>query len=85
VHDAREIRAIGQNYSSDIFGANGVGVADVWNRVRIGGALGVPVRPDYRHFNAALHASAGAAMRCRRRSACTSGSGSGLAASSAFV
>jgi succinyl-CoA synthetase alpha subunit len=40
VHDAREIRAIGQTYGIDIFGANGLGVADAWNRVRIGGALG---------------------------------------------
>jgi succinyl-CoA synthetase alpha subunit len=40
VHDAREIRAIGQGYGIDIFGANGLGVADSWNRVRIGGALG---------------------------------------------
>jgi succinyl-CoA synthetase alpha subunit len=45
VHDAREIRAIGQTYGIDIFGANGLGVADSWNRVRIGGALGGD-RPD---------------------------------------
>ncbi len=40
VHDAREIRAIGQANGIDIFGANGLGVADSWNQVRIGGALG---------------------------------------------
>jgi succinyl-CoA synthetase alpha subunit len=40
VHDAREIRAMGQQAGVDIFGANGLGVADSWNRVRIGGALG---------------------------------------------
>ncbi len=40
VHDAREVRAIGQSNRIDIFGANGLGVADSWNRVRIGGALG---------------------------------------------
>jgi succinyl-CoA synthetase alpha subunit len=40
VHDAREIRALGQTYGIDIFGANCLGVADSWNRVRIGGALG---------------------------------------------
>ncbi len=40
VHDAREIRAIGQAFGIDIFGANTLGVADSWNRVRIGGALG---------------------------------------------
>lgn len=40
VHDAREIRAIGQANGIDIFGANGLGVADSWNHVRIGGALG---------------------------------------------
>jgi succinyl-CoA synthetase alpha subunit len=40
VHDAREIRALGQTYGIDIFGANCLGMADSWNRVRIGGALG---------------------------------------------
>ena len=40
VRDAREIRALGQQAHVDIFGANGLGVADAWNRVRIGGALG---------------------------------------------
>src|SRR3954462_5762849 len=40
VHDAREIRAMGQHNGIDIFGANSLGVADAWNRVRIGGGLG---------------------------------------------
>ncbi|MGA7324300.1 MAG: CoA-binding protein [Rhodomicrobium sp.] len=40
VHDAREIRALGQSYGIDIFGANCLGMADSWNKVRIGGALG---------------------------------------------
>lgn len=40
VHDAREIRAMGQQAGVDIFGANGLGVVDAWNQVRIGGALG---------------------------------------------
>jgi succinyl-CoA synthetase alpha subunit len=40
VHDAREIRALGQANGIDIFGANCLGAADSWNRVRIGGALG---------------------------------------------
>ncbi len=40
VHDAREIRAMGQANGIDIFGANCLGVADAWNQVRIGGALG---------------------------------------------
>lgn len=40
VHDAREIRALGQTYGVDILGGNCLGVADSWNRVRIGGALG---------------------------------------------
>jgi succinyl-CoA synthetase alpha subunit len=40
VHDAREIRAMGQHNRVDIFGANSLGVADAWNPVRIGGALG---------------------------------------------
>ena len=31
---------MGQQNGVDIFGANGLGVADAWNRVRIGGALG---------------------------------------------
>src|SRR4029079_1477124 len=33
IHDAREIRAMGQQNGVDIFGANGLGVADAWNRV----------------------------------------------------
>jgi succinyl-CoA synthetase alpha subunit len=40
VRDSREIRAMGQANSIDIFGGNSLGVADSWNRVRIGGALG---------------------------------------------
>ncbi len=40
VHDSREIRAIGQSNGIDLFGANCLGVADSWNQIRIGGALG---------------------------------------------
>src|SRR5207248_8632461 len=40
VHDSREIRALGQQNGIDIFGGNSLGVADAWNKVRIGGALG---------------------------------------------
>src|SRR5437868_4145240 len=40
VHDSREIRAMGQQNGVDIFGGNSLGVADAWQRVRIGGALG---------------------------------------------
>jgi succinyl-CoA synthetase alpha subunit len=40
VHDSREIRAMGQQNGIDIFGGNSLGVADSWNEVRIGGALG---------------------------------------------
>src|SRR6201995_692565 len=40
VHDAREVRAIAQAAGIDIFGGNCLGMADSWNRVRIGGALG---------------------------------------------
>jgi succinyl-CoA synthetase alpha subunit len=40
VHDAREIRALAQQRGIDIFGGNSLGVADAWNQVRIGGALG---------------------------------------------
>ncbi|WP_027803596.1 CoA-binding protein [Paraburkholderia dilworthii] len=40
VSDSREIRAMGQSNGIDIFGGNSLGVADAWNQVRIGGALG---------------------------------------------
>lgn len=40
VKDSRTIRAICQANGVDVFGANCLGVADSWNRVRIGGALG---------------------------------------------
>jgi succinyl-CoA synthetase alpha subunit len=40
VSDSREIRAMGQANGVDIFGGNSLGVADTWNQVRIGGALG---------------------------------------------
>ncbi|MGO9603973.1 MAG: CoA-binding protein [Candidatus Binataceae bacterium] len=40
VHDAREIRALAQQRSVDVFGPNCLGMADAWNHVRIGGALG---------------------------------------------
>ena len=36
VHDAREIRAMAQANGIDIIGANCLGVADSWSRVRIG-------------------------------------------------
>ncbi len=40
VNDARTIRAICQTNGIDVFGGNCLGIADAWNRVRIGGALG---------------------------------------------
>lgn len=40
VHDAREVRAIAQSRGVDVFGGNCLGMADSWNKVRIGGALG---------------------------------------------
>ncbi|MFQ5480875.1 MAG: CoA-binding protein [Thermodesulfobacteriota bacterium] len=40
LHDARSIRAICQANGVDVFGANCLGLADSWNKVRIGGALG---------------------------------------------
>ncbi len=40
LHDARTIRAICQANGVDVFGANCLGLADAWNEVRIGGALG---------------------------------------------
>lgn len=46
VHDAREIRAMAQQRGIDIFGGNSLGVADAWNQVRIGGALGGDVPGD---------------------------------------
>ncbi len=45
VHDAREIRALAQQRNVDVFGPNCLGMADAWNHVRIGGALGGD-RPD---------------------------------------
>ena len=44
-NDSRTVRAICQTNGVDVFGANCLGVADAWNRVRIGGALGGS-RPD---------------------------------------
>jgi len=38
--DARIIRAIAQANGIDVFGANCLGLADAWTKVRIGGALG---------------------------------------------
>lgn len=40
VHDAREVRALAQSVGVDVFGGNCLGMADSWNRVRLGGALG---------------------------------------------
>ena len=40
INDSRIIRAICQTNGVDVFGANCLGVADAWNRVRLGGALG---------------------------------------------
>jgi succinyl-CoA synthetase alpha subunit len=40
IRDSREIRAMAQQNGIDIFGGNSLGVADAWNQVRIGGALG---------------------------------------------
>jgi succinyl-CoA synthetase alpha subunit len=40
VNDSRVIRAICQTNGVDVFGANCLGVADAWEGVRIGGALG---------------------------------------------
>lgn len=39
-HDSSAIRAICQANGIDVFGANCLGVADAWNKVRVGGALG---------------------------------------------
>src|SRR3712207_7168670 len=51
VHDAREIRAMGQQNGIDIFGGNSLGVADAWNHVRIGGADRKSTRLNSSHAN----------------------------------
>ena len=38
--DSRTIRAICQTNGIDVFGANCLGLADSWNKIRLGGALG---------------------------------------------
>jgi len=43
VRDAREIRALGQQGQVDIFGANGLGVADAHNQVALGVRSGVTI------------------------------------------
>ncbi|MGF1467552.1 MAG: CoA-binding protein [Sandaracinaceae bacterium] len=60
VHDARAIRAVAQQLGIDVFGANCLGVADSWNRVRIGGALGGD-RPDeaLRQGSVAVYSNSG--------------------------
>lgn len=40
IHDARDIRAMSQQAGVTVFGANCLGIADAWQGVRIGGALG---------------------------------------------
>jgi succinyl-CoA synthetase alpha subunit len=40
VKDSRTVRAMCQMNGVDVFGANCLGVADAWNQVRLGGALG---------------------------------------------
>ena len=40
VSDTRTIRAICQTNGVDVFGANCLGLADAWNGIRLGGALG---------------------------------------------
>ena len=44
VHDAREIRAMGQANGIDIFGPTASASRIPWNQVRIGGALGGDTR-----------------------------------------
>jgi succinyl-CoA synthetase alpha subunit len=40
VRDSRLIRYVAQNRRVDVIGANSLGIANAWDRVRIGGALG---------------------------------------------
>ncbi len=40
VHDSRIIRSRARLRKVDVFGANCLGIADAWNHIRIGGALG---------------------------------------------
>ena len=60
VKDQRLIRAIAQINKVDVFGANSLGVADAWNKVRIGGGLGGD-RPDELLIKGsiALHSNSG--------------------------
>lgn len=60
VKDQRLIRAVAQINKVDVFGANSLGVADAWNRVRIGGGLGGD-RPDELLLKGsiALHSNSG--------------------------
>jgi succinyl-CoA synthetase alpha subunit len=60
VHDAREIRSMAQHNGIDIFGANSLGVADAWNRVRIGGALGGDTPAEsLKQGSVAIHSNSG--------------------------
>ena len=59
VRDAREVRAIGQANGIDIFGANSLGVADSWNRVRIGGLGGNDPAESLRKGSIAVHSNSG--------------------------
>jgi succinyl-CoA synthetase alpha subunit len=40
IHDSRNVRFICQDAGVDVIGANCLGVANVWDKVRVGGALG---------------------------------------------
>jgi len=60
VHDAREIRALAQQRGVDVFGGNCLGVADSWNHIRLGGALGGE-KPEesLRHGSVAIFSNSG--------------------------
>lgn len=60
VHDSRDIRFICQDAGVDVIGANCLGVANVWDHVRIGGALGGD-KPEetLRQGSIAIHSNSG--------------------------
>ena len=60
VHDAREIRAFALARGVQVFGANSLGVADSWNHIRLGGALGGDAPEEtLRKGSVAIYANSG--------------------------
>ncbi|MCG3191998.1 MAG: hypothetical protein DIJKHBIC_01232 [Thermoanaerobaculia bacterium] len=59
-HDSRNVRAMCQEAGVDVIGANCLGVANVWDHVRVGGSLGGD-RPEetLRKGSIAIHSNSG--------------------------